>query len=191
MCLLLIFPESAEFCRSKRNLTVALTWLLHNMFHTVTYSGLAWLIIMASGFSGCIYWHFFTVTISCDSSDSLTGYDSLHSSLDHERLLFCCDELRAANLCSHIGTHWTTSDECSLKNLSRTKSPGQNKLPCGPNSYHHVLRRGHTEETGNRKATAISENCYQPDLNTCYWMEQRRLRKRQRSCNRNLRWSIQ
>jgi hypothetical protein len=27
-------------------------------------------------------------------------------------------------------------------------------------------RRGHTKETGNRNATAISENCYQPELNT-------------------------
>jgi hypothetical protein len=30
------------------------------------------------------------------------------------------------------------------------------------------LRRGYTKETGNRKATAISDNCYQPELNTCY-----------------------
>jgi hypothetical protein len=28
--------------------------------------------------------------------------------------------------------------------------------------------RGHTKEIGNRNATAISENCYQPELNTCY-----------------------
>jgi hypothetical protein len=30
------------------------------------------------------------------------------------------------------------------------------------------LGRGHTKETGNRNATAISENCYQPELNTYY-----------------------
>jgi hypothetical protein len=28
--------------------------------------------------------------------------------------------------------------------------------------------RGHTRETGHRNVTAISENCYQPGLNTCY-----------------------
>jgi hypothetical protein len=42
------------------------------------------------------------------------------------------------------------------------------------------LGRRRTKETGNRNATAISDNCYQPELNTCYWMEQRKLRKRQR-----------
>jgi hypothetical protein len=41
-----------------------------------------------------------------------------------------------------------------------------------------VLDRGHTKETGNRNATAISENSYQPELNTCYWMEQRKRRQR-------------
>jgi cytochrome b involved in lipid metabolism len=41
--------------------------------------------------------------------------------------------------------------------------------------------RAHIKETGNRNATAIFENCYQPELNTCYWMEQRKLRKRQRN----------
>jgi hypothetical protein len=30
------------------------------------------------------------------------------------------------------------------------------------------------KETGNRNATSISENCYQPALNICYWMEQQR-----------------
>jgi hypothetical protein len=30
------------------------------------------------------------------------------------------------------------------------------------------LGRGHTKETTNRNTTAISENCYQPELNTCY-----------------------
>jgi hypothetical protein len=29
-----------------------------------------------------------------------------------------------------------------------------------------ILGRGHTKETGNRNATTISENCYQPELNT-------------------------
>jgi hypothetical protein len=29
----------------------------------------------------------------------------------------------------------------------------------------------------NHHATVISENCYQPEWNTCYWMEQRKLRR--------------
>jgi hypothetical protein len=44
-----------------------------------------------------------------------------------------------------------------------------------------LLGRGHTKETSNRNATANSENCYRPELNTCYWLEQRLLRTRQRS----------
>jgi hypothetical protein len=40
---------------------------------------------------------------------------------------------------------------------------------------------GHTKETGNRRETAISENCYQTELNTWNCMEQRKLRKRQRN----------
>jgi hypothetical protein len=32
------------------------------------------------------------------------------------------------------------------------------------------LGRRNTKETGNRKATAISKNCYQPELNTSNWM---------------------
>jgi hypothetical protein len=52
-----------------------------------------------------------------------------------------------------------------------------------PSKWRHIIHistygGGHTKETGNRSATAISENCYQPELNTCYWMEQRKLRKR-------------
>jgi hypothetical protein len=34
----------------------------------VTYSGFAWLIIMGSGFDDWIYWHFFTITVNCNSS---------------------------------------------------------------------------------------------------------------------------
>jgi hypothetical protein len=38
----------------------------------------------------------------------MTVYDSLHSLLDHERLLFHCDEWRTVNHCSHIqlSTEW-------------------------------------------------------------------------------------
>jgi hypothetical protein len=34
----------------------------------------------------------FTVTVNYDKSQSKTVYDLLHSLLDHERLLFHCDE---------------------------------------------------------------------------------------------------
>jgi hypothetical protein len=37
-----------------------------------------------------------------NSSQSMAVYDSLHSLLDHERLLLHCDEWRTANPCSHV-----------------------------------------------------------------------------------------
>jgi hypothetical protein len=36
--------------------------------HTVTYRGLAWLIIMGSGFDDWVYWHFFTFALDYESS---------------------------------------------------------------------------------------------------------------------------
>jgi hypothetical protein len=36
--------------------------------HIVTYLGLAWLIIMGSGFDDWICWHFFTITLNYNSS---------------------------------------------------------------------------------------------------------------------------
>jgi hypothetical protein len=36
--------------------------------YIVTYSGLAYLIIMGSGFDDWIYWHFFAITVDCNSS---------------------------------------------------------------------------------------------------------------------------
>jgi hypothetical protein len=47
---------------------------------------------MGSGLDDLIYWHFFTITLNYDSSQSVTVYDSLNSLLDHELLLFHCDE---------------------------------------------------------------------------------------------------
>jgi hypothetical protein len=35
-----------------------------------------------------IYWRSFTITLNSDSLQSLTVHDSLHSLLDHKRLLF-------------------------------------------------------------------------------------------------------
>jgi hypothetical protein len=55
------------------------------------------------GFIGTI-----RITISYDSSQSMTVYDSLHSLLDHERLLFHCDEWWTANH-SHIELFTTES----------------------------------------------------------------------------------
>jgi hypothetical protein len=58
------------------------------------YSGFAWQIIMVSGLDDWIYWHFFTITVNYDSSQSMTVSDLLHCLLEHERLLFHCDEWR-------------------------------------------------------------------------------------------------
>jgi hypothetical protein len=66
------------------------------------YQGLAWLITVGSRFDGWIYWHFFTITINYNRSQSLTVCYSLHSSLDHERLLFLCDEWWKTNQCSPL-----------------------------------------------------------------------------------------
>jgi hypothetical protein len=41
---------------------------LLNIIHIVTYSGLAWLIIMGSGFDGWVHWYFFTITVNYNSS---------------------------------------------------------------------------------------------------------------------------
>jgi hypothetical protein len=46
-----------------------------------------------------IYWRFFTIAINYDSSHSMNIYHLLHSLLDHERLIFHCDE--------SLLTHWT------------------------------------------------------------------------------------
>jgi hypothetical protein len=65
------------------------------LFYTHEYChvwGIAWRIIMGSGLDVRIYWHFFTITINYDSSQSMSVYDLLHSLLDHEHVLFHCDD---------------------------------------------------------------------------------------------------
>jgi hypothetical protein len=57
---------------------------------------------MGSGFDYRIYCHFFTITANCGSSQSMTVYDSPHSLLDYESLLFHCDGCRTTNHCSHF-----------------------------------------------------------------------------------------
>jgi hypothetical protein len=59
-----------------------------SLYSIATYSGLVWLIIMGLGFDDWVYWHFFTITINYDSSQSVTVYNLLHSLLDHEWLFF-------------------------------------------------------------------------------------------------------
>jgi hypothetical protein len=56
---------------------------------------------MGSRLDEWIYWHFLTITTNQNSSQSMVVYDLLHSLLDHERLLFYCDERRTMNPCSH------------------------------------------------------------------------------------------
>jgi hypothetical protein len=48
---------------------------------------------MGSGLDDWIYWHFYTITVSYDSSQSMTVYDSLHSLPDYECLPFCVTDL--------------------------------------------------------------------------------------------------
>jgi hypothetical protein len=57
-----------------------------------------------------------------------------------------------------------------LAQLERMRSgPGTaHQLECGMQGLYEVYGRGDTKETSNRNANAISENCYQPELNTCY-----------------------
>jgi hypothetical protein len=59
-------------------------------------------MIMDSRFDDWFYWHFFTITLNSDGLESMTVYDSLHSLLDHQRLLFHCDEWRKTNSRSHL-----------------------------------------------------------------------------------------
>jgi hypothetical protein len=66
-------------------------------FHIVTYTGLAWIIIMGSGFDDWVYWHFYTITLNYYSSQSiLTAEASLHSAS------------RSATLCTSLllRIHW-------------------------------------------------------------------------------------
>jgi hypothetical protein len=67
---------------------------------------------MGSTLNYWIYWHFFTIPINYDSSQSMTVYDSLHSLLDHERLLFHCDQWRTTSV-------WRTTP---TKNLLSSES---------------------------------------------------------------------
>jgi hypothetical protein len=48
---------------------------------------------MGSGLHVWFYWQFFTITVSYNSPQSVTVYDSLHSSPDYECLPFLCDWL--------------------------------------------------------------------------------------------------
>jgi hypothetical protein len=66
----------------------------------VTCSMFACLMITGSGVDDFIYWHFFTITTTYNSSQSMTVYDSLHSLLDYECLLFHLYEWRTKNHCS-------------------------------------------------------------------------------------------
>jgi hypothetical protein len=56
----------------------------------------------------------------------MTLYDSLHSLLDYECLLFCCDEWRTKIFCSHLELSWRTSaSRLNLKKFSHIVTDGQ------------------------------------------------------------------
>jgi hypothetical protein len=71
------------------------------------------LIIMGSGLDDWTCWRFFTITTNYSSSQSMTVWDSLHSSLDYERLLFNCDWLGSDLRVGHLRNtkyEWTQLD---------------------------------------------------------------------------------
>jgi hypothetical protein len=94
---------------------------LWNVLNIIMYLGLAWLLTTSPGLDEWIYWHFFTVTNSYDSSQSMTVDESLHSSLHHERLLFHCDEWRMT------AAHWSLT-ECWMKNLLNSRMNSLSQL---------------------------------------------------------------
>jgi hypothetical protein len=62
-----------------------LRWL--KQYDIVTCKGLAWLIIMGSGFDDWIYWHFFTTTVDYNSSHvELLLHDVCLTNLSEESL---------------------------------------------------------------------------------------------------------
>jgi hypothetical protein len=85
---------------------------------------------MGSGFHEWTYWHIFTITTIYSSSKSMTAYDSLHSLLDHECLLFYCDK--------SLLTHWTALNDVCLTNHSYEWITTLLYLPGGRNIGHHV-----------------------------------------------------
>jgi hypothetical protein len=95
--------------------------------HMVTYSGLAWRIVLGSGLYDWIYRHFFTLTINYVSSQSITLYVSLHSLLDYECLLFHCDWLGSDLRDGHF-----FSFRCSLVNIPQLNTQ---LLNCLLNSF--------------------------------------------------------
>jgi hypothetical protein len=83
----------------------ALSSVLKSYCHV---SGVPWRIITGPGLDDWIYWHLplqsLLITITYNSSQSMTAQDSLHSLLDYECLLFYCDwlgsDLRSGQLFS-------------------------------------------------------------------------------------------
>jgi hypothetical protein len=93
------------------------------------------------------FWHFFTITLNCDSSQSVTVHDSLHSLLDHERLLFLSDEWRTKVpadtlncLDRHLSDEWILEvGESYVATDGQSASLSWNKAPiCGlrPDFYY-------------------------------------------------------
>jgi hypothetical protein len=83
---------------------------------------------MGSGFDDWIYWHFFTITVNYDSSQSMTVYDSLSSLLNYQCLPFCVTDLvlicesaiSSASVVRWLTRHsWTLElSNCLLKSLT-------------------------------------------------------------------------
>jgi hypothetical protein len=133
--------------------------------------GFAWLIIMGSKLDDWIYWHFFTITINYNSSQSMTVYCSLHSLLNYECLLFHSDEWRTKNSFRLNWTHLRTNSNSALTLLS--------VLTCPPFYNFGELNRDHHLEqfvvimsvvTG----TCLPNRCLANGLVRCYSLQRER-----------------
>jgi hypothetical protein len=105
-CSNILVPPLWHFCLIS-NIICEFMDLSQNIIYYLIF-WIPWLIITGSGFHDWIYWHFITITINYNSSQSMTDYDWLHSLLDHEHLPFHCDEWRQTN-------HWAHTELCELR----------------------------------------------------------------------------
>jgi hypothetical protein len=81
-------------------------------------------------------------------------------------------------------THSVSETSCFLLSGILDDKSEKSVIP----SVRARAHQGDWQPQRNRNATAISENC-QTELNTCYWMEQCKLRKRQRNSRKG--WETQ
>jgi hypothetical protein len=78
--------------------------------------------------------------------------------------------------CSHVNFNPEDGGSMYLRSVGNTAH--FNKEQSSESNFNRQpLWKSKGEGTPRKLANAISKNCYQPELNTCYWMEQRNSRK--------------